>query len=743
MKRLAILALALLSPFALVCRAQQMTDAEILAAIKEYPYRAAGGTSPYIFTGADYTPAPEGYAPVYISHIGRHGSRYQGSGAEAYDYVCHMMDSLHKAKALTPEGDSLRTELRLMSNAHHRMDGMLTVRGAGEQTAIAKRMSARCPEVFRQSGSRTVSCTATTSHRTIQSMAGFVAGLSAANPELDFRIACGFNRTKFNLPEDNVSSKSLEPYLKEAEKAMMPSADELKGLQTRLFKDYKAPRHLLYRLFSASSSAGCLDLDVNPLRFFTPEEQFACFKKKNVGSCVLYGTYATTREKRGKTAKEWVRLIVDEADDALEGNGHCADLRFAHDGNVGPLMALLRLGGYAEDALPEAPHRYWQSFNQVCMGSNLQLEFYRNGSSEVLVKAVFNEREVQCPELKAVNGVYYKWSDFRRYMLGRCGSIGEVPGYYGSHLNAKLAEIRKLQKDELDGFYFITDMHYPANYGSSPALIEYLENNSARRPIVFGGDVLTYVNEMTEGMPQQISALEQMHGVAPVLWARGNHDIVNYTGKKEWITAKRKAISAENSAELLARFRPLSAVSNASDPYTTYFYYDNPAAKLRYIVFDTSDKLQDDNMQDGISKTQRRWIIEQAVMGAPEGYRLMFFAHRPFLGESGKQQEDVTAFLSALSLHSTYEKGDVSYDFGTRPDLELVGVMCGHKHTDYSKQFPGGQYQINVAADCFYSRAGKMNTVEEQCFDYVSIAKDGHTIRTVRIGAGEDREFKR
>lgn len=745
MKRLFICFVAVLAfatVFADKTAAQEMTDAEIISAIKEHPYRAAACHSPYYAPEVVYTPAPEGYNAFYVSHIGRHGSRFQTDGSEVYDSIVNLLDSLHFAKALTLQGDSLRTELRHMQQVHLGKDGMLTDQGAAEHTGIAGRLAARCPSVFSQADRRTVNCTSTQVQRTIQSMAGFIAGLQSLGGGLDYRISCGIDLINYIRPDDKPADSGLaDTIISEEMKVLTPDYSSLEALQSRLFQGYKASVSDMAALFKASSTAGCLDIDVDPFRFFTVEELFAFYRQYDAGFNAKYGTFAPTRADAAKKGKAYLRLIVDEADKALEGNGHCADLRFAHDGNVGPLMNLLGIGGYAITATEDAPYRYWQSFNQMCMGSNLQLEFYRNAESDVLVKALFNEKEAEFPGLEAVNNVYYKWSDVRRYMIEKCEDVREVPEYYASYIKTKANQIRKLQKDELEGFYFITDMHFPNNRGFSAALIEYLEQNTENRLIVYGGDAISYVDDISEGMAMQISALEQMRGCSPILWARGNHDIVNYTGKKEWTTGERKTLPAWESVKLLSHFRPVGAVTNDADPYTAYFYYDNTPNKVRYVVFDTTDTVKDDNMQSGLSDVQLGWIIEKAVLGAPEGYGIVFVSHKPFLGE--ENPVPAQSALSAFSTHSQFTYGGKTYDFSNRPDLRMLCVVCGHRHEDYSFDFPGGQPQINVTADCDYDwEIREKDSIEDQSFDYVSISKDGH-IRTVRIGKGENRKFQR
>jgi len=734
---LAVLALATVSTHRI--SAQELTDAEIISAIGEHPYRAAACHSPYYAPKVDYTPAPEGYEAFYVSHFGRHGSRFQTKGSEVYDATVSLLDSLHFAKALTLQGDSLRAELRHMQQAHLEKDGMLTERGAAEHTGIAGRLAARCPSIFAQPDRRTVNCTATQRQRTIQSMAGFIAGLQSVGGSLDYRINCGIELVNYKRPEDEPADSGLAgSIISEEVKALAPDYAALEALQSRLFNGYKASAKELEALFKASSTAGCLDIDVDPLRFFTLDELFVFYRQHDVGFNAKYGTFAPTRADAAKKGKAYLRLIVDDADKALDGNGHCADLRFAHDSNLGPLMNLLGIGGFAITAMEDAPYRYWQSFNQICMGSNLQLEFYRNAGKDVLVKALYNEKEVTFPGLDGINGVYYRWSDVRRYMIGKCENVREVPSYYEAYIKAKAKHIRKLQKDELEGFYFITDMHFPDNRGFSAALVEYLEQNAGNRLIVYGGDAISYVDDINEGMSMQISALEQMRAYSPILWARGNHDILNYTGKKEWINGERKALPAWESVKLLGSFRPVGAVTNEADPYTAYFYYDNAPKKVRYIVFDTTDTVKDDNMQSGLSDVQLAWIVEKAILEAPEGYGIVFISHKPFLGEKSCPAQSA---LSAFSTHSEFTFGGRTFDFSKRRDINMICTVCGHRHKDYSFVFPGGQPQINVTADCDYDWEKRaQDSIEDQSFDYVSISRDGN-IRTVRIGKGKDREF--
>ena len=55
----------------------------------------------------------------------------------------------------------------------------------------------------------------------------------------------------------------------------------------------------------------------------------------------------------------------------------------------------------------------------MCMGSNLQLIFYRNAGGDVLVRVLQNERDADVPALG--KGPFYPWTDLRAHILSRCG----------------------------------------------------------------------------------------------------------------------------------------------------------------------------------------------------------------------------------------------------------------------------------------------------------------------------------
>lgn len=406
--------------------AENISDRQLIEAFRQNPYRAAAGHTPYEAPAdAVYTKAPKGYNAFYISHFGRHGSRFQSS-EDVFEDVCEVLDHIKKKGLLTAKGDSLWRDLHGMWNAHkNQMGGMLTRRGALEHQGIASRMFARNPEIFRQTDRSKVSCRSTVVTRCVESMGNFAMALIRLNPSLDVETQTDLLTGRTDTAPD---SKKIRVHSSAAEKNMLKEADGMPTLAARLFTDPAKAAGLiededlgrfLFNVFKAAAAAGCLDQDYDPLRFFTPEELLMCNKIRNIHFSSSYGCFGPTRDIAVSHSYPYMQLLLEEADAAIAGNGHCADLRFAHDKQVGPLLSLLDLENYNVYTPTDGSHNHQAAWKYLSMGVNLQMIFYRNRQDDILVKFLCNERETLLPSLKAVEGYYYRWEDVRRHILNR------------------------------------------------------------------------------------------------------------------------------------------------------------------------------------------------------------------------------------------------------------------------------------------------------------------------------------
>lgn len=159
----------------------QTAPAEIAA----FPERSAGIYHSYEYIPTAPAPVPEGYTPFYISHYGRHGSRYHLS-EKSYSAPLAALRCLDRAGVLTPLGRETLTRVAALSDNARQRYGDLTRRGVREHRAIARRMFEAWPEVFTADDGHeiVVESRSTTVPRVILSMAAFNERLKESNPAI-------------------------------------------------------------------------------------------------------------------------------------------------------------------------------------------------------------------------------------------------------------------------------------------------------------------------------------------------------------------------------------------------------------------------------------------------------------------------------------------------------------------------------------------------------------------------------
>lgn len=390
------------------------SDAQEL--IQEDYSRAAANYHVYEAYPGPLTPAPEGYTPFYISHYGRHGSRYL-TYESAYKYLISHLEALRDAGLLNETGDELLLGARnLYSFSKPRM-GRLTPRGCQEHREIAGRMYERFPGIF-QAGAK-VNATSSTSRRCKTSMVQFMSELTLRETTLDVDLESSAETMKYISPKTKISSKEKIKHLLDSlqrarlcpEKVLAPLVSDLAGAMKVLHHPEKLER----ALYDCAAICQCLPTDIDLMQYLPVEEGCKLWSIKNKQQFLYHGNSAEYGEERLAVVKPLAEDIVAKAEKAISGNGAAADLRFGHDGTLIPLECLLGVEGFHE-ALPESETDRWLDFRVMCMGSNLQLVFYKNAAGDVLVQVLQNEREVTIPALG--HGPFYPWPEVRSLLSG-------------------------------------------------------------------------------------------------------------------------------------------------------------------------------------------------------------------------------------------------------------------------------------------------------------------------------------
>ncbi len=154
------------------------------------------------------TPAPEGYTPYYISHYGRHGSRWLINPKD-YTEPVGVLQEADKAGKLTATGKDVLRKMELLADAAKGRYGELTQRGAEQHKGIALRMAHNFPEVF--AGPTNIDAKSTVVIRCILSMENALHQLLLVNPQLNIAHDASYHDMYYmNLEDKKLQSRRGE-----------------------------------------------------------------------------------------------------------------------------------------------------------------------------------------------------------------------------------------------------------------------------------------------------------------------------------------------------------------------------------------------------------------------------------------------------------------------------------------------------------------------------------------------------
>ena len=387
------------------------------------------GSNYYAYPGPEQqklTPAPKGYEPFYLSHYGRHGSRYL---IDKNDYnrawrVLMRADSVGK---LTPYGQDVLRRVSMLRNEADKRLGELTLRGAEQHRQIAHRMWERFPQVFK--GETDIDAKSTVVIRCILSMENALQELKSLNPKLRIRHdASEHDMWYMNSWEKALKDKQWNDETRAAYDAFKKRHRNYDRVMQVLFNDTAYVNHevnaenLNYHLFKLASNIQSTELrhEVSLYDLFTADEIYDNWMIENAGWYIGYGPCPLNGGLQPFSQRHLLRKMIEEADANITKSHPGASLRFGHEVCVMPLACLLEMNNCGKQVsdFELLPQEGWKNYEIFPMACNVQLVFYKpkKGKGDILVKALLNENEATLP-LKAVTGPYYKWSDFREYYL--------------------------------------------------------------------------------------------------------------------------------------------------------------------------------------------------------------------------------------------------------------------------------------------------------------------------------------
>lgn len=316
-----------------------------------------------------------------------------------------------------------------------------------------------------------------------------------------------------------------------------------------------------------------------------------------------------------------------------------------------------------------------------------------------------------------------------------------VPSFWQDALNECIAKIKALQIGRnCVTFPFFSDNHQRNGYAG--LLISEVMKQCHIPYCFFGGDSISngYIDS-EETMIAQDKAFDTSMSYIPngrFCRAVGNHDgfwnVSSATGDEYHYTDAK-------IYELFLREESIAQNKHFGGD-GTYYYVDDIASQVRWIVMDTNDGV--------VEEAQLMWLENVALSFNESGWAIVFISHQPISNHyhAGiSNAADVRAILT-----------DYMGSYGPNK-ADIVGWYSGHIHRDRiwtgaavntkddSEGDPMGFTQVTITSDhtgIAYDDATKHTVAaddQSHAIDFVTINKGTRTVHLTRLGVGEDRSY--
>ena len=421
------------------------------------PFKSSGLDNIYDFDAQICTAAPKGYEAFYISHYGRHGSRYPYTASVA----TALLDMLHEAgekENLSEYGNGLMARLELFMEKAGNHIGELTDLGRQQQYRLAGEMAERYPQAFRKGA--VVTAQASSSPRSILSMASFCTALARKYPSIRIDQFQGFAETQATAPNMGRNPLRIKgpglgnPYRESPAEFMQRRFPEFtETVLGKMFRDPYAALgdrdvqylmdHIYMLIGGMNSLPDGVRMDFSDIA--TPETLARMWELDNYQRFCEYIVYTASCCSVFKDIIERAdaRLaLLDSAAGKLEGRtegraevavgrAEGADLRFGHDHVLMSLLMIADIDSFGE--LPENPDELglvFQTFRSP-MAANLHFVFYRpkNGRGPILTALSLNGQPARLSALDKELGLspdesgFYRWDDVKAWFEKRFSQL--------------------------------------------------------------------------------------------------------------------------------------------------------------------------------------------------------------------------------------------------------------------------------------------------------------------------------
>ncbi|MEF9924102.1 MAG: histidine-type phosphatase [Muribaculaceae bacterium] len=372
-----------------------------------------------------YTPPTETYnypdtlTPIFINHVGRHGSRFPASNATSILLQRHLQkaDSLG---TITPLGMHFYESVNKVITSSEGRWGELDSIGINEQRGIAHRMYNKYSSLLDNGNIKAFS---TYSPRAVMSMYSFTHQLTQVAKDITITTSEGKKHSPilrfFDVDNDYLKFRTENKWKEVYDKYVIETCP-INPIIRLLGNKYPTTPELLkelaineYYLIAGMSAMG---IDFNSSKYLNIDEYNRLWSIFNLRQ-YLQRTSTTISDIPATISAPLVEDIVLTADSVINGSLDIkAQLRFAHAETLMPLLSLLHAPNcFYMTHYFDTVSSHWKDFYVVPMAANLQLIYFTSPSGIIYVRADLNE--IPIPIIPNNPEIYVRWDRLREYML--------------------------------------------------------------------------------------------------------------------------------------------------------------------------------------------------------------------------------------------------------------------------------------------------------------------------------------
>lgn len=378
---------------------------------------------------------PDGYNPVFINHVGRHGSRHLTKDV-ASTFAYRLLQSAESNEGLTQEGKLLKEKVMNLEKVEKSDFGSISIVGQNEQHLIAQRMYENFKPVFKQQ-KNVFDIDVTKKIRTTQTSNAFLKYFQEVMPNIN--ISRQINDTTLRpydlspayleYEERGDWIKVFKSYREENKYSELAKAFSQRFFIPEFFNNLKESDYDKFIsdvfgfvvIFSSIQeeirNEGFYDKDVDIAPFFSWDELSVLGKIDNAESFLEKGPGMNATSIQTKIAVPLLVDFINSTTDFIQNKRLTAHLRFTHAEAIAPFATIMQIEGASESTKNIAGlDTVWNSGEVIPLSANIQWILYKkDGSEKYLVKFLLNEKEVEIKGLPSKNPPYYEWDDVKKY----------------------------------------------------------------------------------------------------------------------------------------------------------------------------------------------------------------------------------------------------------------------------------------------------------------------------------------